>query len=84
MRPHRLAKKYPEYEFAWPWAWLFPAHCPCRDPRTRKIVRYWFQKKDHLGLRICWPSGDAYRQFVELVLLTGVVSTLARYRRITL
>ncbi len=34
MLPHRLARKYPEYQFAWGWAWLFPAHCPCRDPRT--------------------------------------------------
>lgn len=38
--PHRLAKKYPEYLFAWPWAWLFPSHFPCRDPRTGTIVRY--------------------------------------------
>ena len=40
MLPHRLARKYPEYQFAWPWAWLFPAHFPCRDPRTGTIVRY--------------------------------------------
>jgi len=40
MLPHRLAKKYPEYQFSWGWAWLFPAHFPCRDPRTGSIVRY--------------------------------------------
>ncbi len=40
MLPHRLARKYPEYQFAWPWEWLFPAHLPCRDPRTGTIVRY--------------------------------------------
>jgi integron integrase len=40
MLPHRLAVKYPEYQFSWPWAWLFPAHNPCRDPRSGKIVRY--------------------------------------------
>jgi len=40
MLPHRLARKYPEYQFSWRWAWLFPAHFPCRDPRTDKLVRY--------------------------------------------
>ena len=40
MLPHRLAVKYPEYQFSWPWAWLFPAHNICRDPRSTKIVRY--------------------------------------------
>jgi integrase len=25
MLPHLLAKKYPEYQFSWSWAWLFPA-----------------------------------------------------------
>jgi integron integrase len=40
MLPNRLARKYPEYQFAWGWAWLFPAHCPCTDPRTGNIVRY--------------------------------------------
>lgn len=38
--PHLLGRKYPEYQFAWPWAWLFPAKCPCRHPRTGQIVRY--------------------------------------------
>lgn len=38
--PHQLAKKYPEYKFAWPWAWLFPQRFPCRHPRTGEIVRY--------------------------------------------
>jgi integrase len=40
MLPHRLARKYPEYQFSWRWAWLFPAHLPCRDPRTDTLVRY--------------------------------------------
>jgi integrase len=40
MLPHRLARKYPEYQFSWRWAWLFPAHFPCRDPRSNKLVRY--------------------------------------------
>ncbi len=40
MLPHRLARKYPEYQFSWPWAWLFPSHLPCRDPRSGTVVRY--------------------------------------------
>lgn len=38
--PHQLSTKYPEYKFAWPWAWLFPSHWPCRHPRTGELVRY--------------------------------------------
>jgi integron integrase len=40
MLPHRLARKYPAYQFSWGWAWLFPAHHPCRDPRTGTVVRF--------------------------------------------
>jgi hypothetical protein len=40
MLPHALASKYPEYQFSWGWAWLFPAHNTCRDPRSGIIVRY--------------------------------------------
>ena len=40
MLPQRLARKYPEYQFSWGWAWLFPGHYPCRDPRTGTMVRY--------------------------------------------
>ncbi len=38
--PNLLGKKYPEYRFAWPWAWVFPQRNPCRDPRTGEIVRW--------------------------------------------
>jgi integron integrase len=38
--PHQLARKYPDYRFVWPWAWLFPARNPCIHPRTRQLVRY--------------------------------------------
>ena len=38
--PGQLAKKYPEYRFAWSWAWLFPQRHPCRHPRTGELVRY--------------------------------------------
>ena len=40
MLPHRLASKYPEYQFSWAWAWLFPAHATCRHPHTGTVVRY--------------------------------------------
>jgi integron integrase len=38
--PEGLAKKYPEFQFNWMWAWLFPAHHVCRHPRTGVLVRY--------------------------------------------
>ena len=38
--PHQLGAKYPEYRFAWTWAWVFPAHWPCKHPRTGELVRY--------------------------------------------
>lgn len=38
--PGQLARKYPEYRFAWPWAWLFPQRHPCEHPRTGELVRY--------------------------------------------
>jgi len=40
MLPHRLARKYPQYQFSWGWAWLFPAHNICRDPRSGALVRF--------------------------------------------
>ncbi|HLH56377.1 MAG TPA: integron integrase [Verrucomicrobiae bacterium] len=40
MMPNRLAKKYPEFQFNWGWAWLFPAHHVCRDPRSGNLVRF--------------------------------------------
>ena len=40
MLPYSLARKYPDYQFAWPWAWLFPAHHTCFHPRTHLEVRY--------------------------------------------
>ena len=40
MLPYCLSQKYPEYRFSWPWAWLFPSHTTCRDPRTGLTVRF--------------------------------------------
>ncbi len=38
--PHQLARKYPEYQWSKPWAWVFPMHKPCRHPRTGETVRW--------------------------------------------
>lgn len=38
--PHQIARKYPEYQWAWQWAWVFPMHKPCRHPRTADTVRW--------------------------------------------
>lgn len=38
--PGLLAKKYPQWRFAWKWAFLFPSHQPCEDPRTGELVRW--------------------------------------------
>lgn len=38
--PGLLAEKYPAYQFAKGWAWLFPANSTCRDPRTNRVVRW--------------------------------------------
>ena len=40
MLPEGLARKYPDFQFTWKWAWLFPARSPCVHPRTRTLVRY--------------------------------------------
>jgi integron integrase len=38
--PHQLAAKYPQFQFDWGWAWVFPAGQPCLDPRSAKVVRW--------------------------------------------
>lgn len=38
--PGHLAKKYPAWQFAWRWAWVFPSRTVCRDPRGGGIVRW--------------------------------------------
>ncbi len=38
--PHQLARKYPEYQFNFQWAWIFPQKNPCQDPRSGKVVRW--------------------------------------------
>lgn len=38
--PGLLAAKYPHWRFAWAWAFVFPSHQPCADPRTGETVRW--------------------------------------------
>jgi len=38
--PFQLARKYPEYRYSWPWAWLFPSHNTSFHPRTHLENRY--------------------------------------------
>jgi site-specific recombinase XerD len=38
--PGLLGKKYPWAAFAERWAWLFPSHSICQDPRTHLPVRW--------------------------------------------
>src|SRR5437773_2038149 len=47
-------------------------------------VTCWFQRKERLGLRISWPSGGVYEQFVIDDLLPCVTAVLNRYQRFIL
>lgn len=38
--PGLLRKKYPAWQAAWEWAWLFPQRKPCLDPRDGRTVRF--------------------------------------------
>ena len=38
--PGLLAKKYPSAAHSERWAWFFPSHTLCRDPRSGKTVRW--------------------------------------------
>ena len=38
--PGLLASKYPHWQWSPKWAWLFPSHQPCADPRSGLIVRW--------------------------------------------
>jgi hypothetical protein len=46
-------------------------------------LAYWFQKRDKLGLRINWPSGATYQQFLDPDLLQSVSAVLKHYQRWT-
>lgn len=38
--PGLLGSKYPQWQFAWKWAFVFPSHQPCDDPRSGQRVRW--------------------------------------------
>lgn len=38
--PGRLGTKYPKAAGSWAWYWLFPAHRPCKHPRSGEVVRW--------------------------------------------
>jgi hypothetical protein len=44
-------------------------------------VAYWFQNREHLGLKTYWPAGVAYQQFAALDLLDSVKAVLSQHRR---
>ncbi len=44
--PHQLARKYPEFEYSWQWAWLTPLRHPCPDPRNPQRVVRWHMLTD--------------------------------------
>jgi hypothetical protein len=44
-------------------------------------VAYWFQNREHLGLKTYWPSGATCKQFAARDLLDSVEATLGYYRR---
>jgi hypothetical protein len=44
-------------------------------------VTFWFQTREHIGLKTYWPTGVAYQQFADLDLLPNVRAVLAKYTR---
>lgn len=38
--PDLLARKYKNAPHSWQWFWLFPAHRPCKHPRSGETVRW--------------------------------------------
>jgi hypothetical protein len=61
-----------------------PGQTPLPDDLEQACVEqvaYWFQNREHLGLKTYWPSGAAYQQFAALDLLDSVKTTLAHHRR---
>jgi hypothetical protein len=61
-----------------------PGQTPLPDDLEQAAVEqvaYWFQNREHLGLKTYWPSGAAYQQFAALDLLDSVKATLSHHRR---
>jgi integron integrase len=57
--PGQLAVKYPEAQYDWSWAWLFPARQPCVDKRKGRLVRWRFHEANiqRAVRRACRKSG---------------------------
>ncbi|HEV2207919.1 MAG TPA: hypothetical protein VG167_04040 [Verrucomicrobiae bacterium] len=64
-----------------------PGQAPLPDDLEQACVEqvaYWFQNRDHLGLKTYWPSGAAYYQFAAFDLLDSVKNVLSHHTRILL
>jgi len=46
-------------------------------------IAFWFQKRDNLSLRTCWPYNGTYKMYLSLDLLPGVSATLRSYERLS-
>jgi hypothetical protein len=61
-----------------------PGQAPLPDDLEQAAVEqvaYWFQNREHLGLKTYWPTGVAYQQFAALDLLDSVKAVLTRHTR---
>ncbi|HEY5915084.1 MAG TPA: hypothetical protein VJA21_31205 [Verrucomicrobiae bacterium] len=47
-------------------------------------VAFWFQKRDHQGIRTSWPYNGEYKQYASLDLLPPVAAVLRSYERISI
>ncbi len=61
-----------------------PGQTPLPDDLEQACVEqiaFWYQNKDHLGLKTYWPSSVAYYQFATFDLLDSVKSVLKKHTR---
>ena len=61
-----------------------PGQTPLPDDLEQAAVEqvaFWFQNREHLGLKTYWPAGVAYEQFAALDLLDSVKAVLSHHRR---
>lgn len=53
--PGRLGFKYPKAAKSWAWYWLFPAHRPCKHPRSGEVVR-WRVHESNVQKAVRWAA----------------------------
>lgn len=53
--PGRLGVKYPKAARSWAWYWLFPAHRPCKHPRSGEVVR-WRVHESNVQKAVRWAA----------------------------